>query len=269
MKASKFTHTQKAFVVKQQAKRGGAGGIDGQAGQLVNEAVVIALSAEEILVFLRVAATQGNPEQVVDAPVDLAEESVILGRQIVWPDHLQEPLTEHHAVEQVGVFLEVIGAQYEVQIVVERGADQLQFLAELRLLQRKRAFEVLHRTAVQIDPDGPVEIAVSCDRLEREIVGQVEIHGAGKAPAFHAVEAVAGGIAEVWIAGDETVVVGQPVVVRIPIDIGPAKAADLPFGIYVDAAWTAYLVERDRCQHGGRRFDAKVVQISSGPKVMP
>ena len=96
-------------------------------------------------------------------------------------------------------FLEVVGAQHEVQFLVERIAQQLQFLAQLPLVHGEAELEEIERRTVGIKTGIPVHFAIGGDRFERDAVSQVEVDHSSKPPGLKVRIAVAAGIAGIGI----------------------------------------------------------------------
>src|SRR3546814_18383357 len=72
-------------------------------------------------------------------------------------------------------FLELVGTEHEVQFLVERIAQQLQFLAQLPLVHGEAELEEIERGTVSVEAGIPVHFAIGGDRFERDAVGQVEV----------------------------------------------------------------------------------------------
>ena len=94
---------------------------------------------------MRVAATHRDAEHVAELVVHLAEERVVLGLEVVGTINLQQPFREGHVVMQVARFLEVVGAQHVVKLLVHGIAEELQLLAELPLLGGEAGVEEIER----------------------------------------------------------------------------------------------------------------------------
>ena len=168
---------------------------------------------------MRVTAAQRNAELVVELVIDLTEESVVLGREIVRPVHLQQAFGEGHVVVQVARFLEVVGTEHVVELLVHGIAKQLELLAELPLIGGKAGVEEVERRAIEIGADVPVQLAVAGDRLQRDIVTEVVLQRERTAIGLQLRVVVAIGIALVDVAGHEAVVIGKAIVLRIRIGV--------------------------------------------------
>ena len=152
----------------------GASGVDAAADPVV-EAVEVRLAADEALVLLGVAAARDQGEPVGDLEVGMQEGGIRLGIHVVLVVVDVEQALERHEVVDEAILCEVVEAEDIVEPVVEHLAEQLELLRELVLLLVVGHFLDRLGRAVEVDSDLPVDLTVTGDRPEREILADIPV----------------------------------------------------------------------------------------------
>ncbi len=161
---------------------------------------------------------------------------------------------------QAAAFAEVVQADDVLQLVVQRGAVELQFFTGLFLLHVEAGLQNHQRRAVQVHAGIPAHAAKRSDGFQRQRVGQLEIQHPGNSPVAQFGEVIAIGIARIRIAGDEPAVVWQTVVEGVRIDVNARERADQPTWVQRRAAGRAKIRPASGGDLRARRADTKVVQ---------